>query len=142
MAMSGVTLDPVCVTLFKGMQSKHDAKFLGFKISDDGKKIVPDDEIKGGPKGTFAEFQKLVTSKRADVPRYFLVDMEVTAKSGAATTKLLFIYWCPDNAPVKQKMLYASSKDTIRKQFTGVESELQATEPSELTEEEGKKKLR
>ena len=33
-----------------------------------------------------------------------------------------------DNAPVKPKMLYASSKDAIKKALTGINDEFQATE--------------
>lgn len=39
----------------------------------------------------------------------------------------------PDTAKVKQKMLYASSKDAIRKKLVGVGVEVQATDASEIS---------
>jgi PHP family Zn ribbon phosphoesterase len=39
----------------------------------------------------------------------------------------------PDTAKVKQKMLYASSKDAIRKKLVGVGTEVQATDASEIS---------
>jgi len=38
----------------------------------------------------------------------------------------------PDTSKVKNKMVYASSKDTFRQQLDGVQIELQATDASEL----------
>mmetsp|Transcript_5249 Transcript_5249/g.11419 ORF Transcript_5249/g.11419 Transcript_5249/m.11419 type:complete len:89 (-) Transcript_5249:520-786(-) len=45
-----------------------------------------------------------------------------------------------DNASVKPKMLYASSKDALKKALTGITEEYQATDRSDLDFEEIKKK--
>jgi len=39
----------------------------------------------------------------------------------------------PETAKIKQKMLYASSKDALRKKLVGIAHEIQATDPSEIT---------
>uniref|UniRef100_A0A8P0TBR3 ADF-H domain-containing protein n=1 Tax=Canis lupus familiaris TaxID=9615 RepID=A0A8P0TBR3_CANLF len=39
---------------------------------------------------------------------------------------LVFIFWAPESAPLKSKMIYASSKDAIKKKLTGIKHELQA----------------
>lgn len=44
----------------------------------------------------------------------------------------------PDDAPVRQKMVYASSKDALRKQLVGIAAEIQATSYDEITYEAGK----
>lgn len=41
----------------------------------------------------------------------------------------------PDTSKVKQKMLYASSKDAIRKRLSGIATEIQATDSSEIAYE-------
>uniref|UniRef100_A0ACB8FCE2 Ferric reductase transmembrane component n=1 Tax=Sphaerodactylus townsendi TaxID=933632 RepID=A0ACB8FCE2_9SAUR len=33
---------------------------------------------------------------------------------------LVFIFWAPECAPLKNKMIYASSKDAIKKKLTGI----------------------
>jgi cofilin len=38
----------------------------------------------------------------------------------------------PDTAKIKQKMLYASSKDALRKKLVGIATEIQATDLSEI----------
>lgn len=47
-------------------------------------------------------------------------------------------YRSPDDAPVRQKMVYASSKDALRKQLVGIAAEIQATSYDEITYEAGK----
>uniref|UniRef100_A0A2K6GFG8 ADF-H domain-containing protein n=1 Tax=Propithecus coquereli TaxID=379532 RepID=A0A2K6GFG8_PROCO len=37
----------------------------------------------------------------------------------------VFIFWAPESAPLKSKMIYASSKDAIKKKFTGIKHEWQ-----------------
>lgn len=43
----------------------------------------------------------------------------------------------PDDAPIRQKMVYASSKDALRKQLVGIAAEIQATSYDEITYEAG-----
>merc|ERR1712113_255955 len=72
--------------------------------------------------------------------RFAVYDCPIIAKSGAETNKLLFIMWNSDSASVKSKMLYASSKDAIRKKLTGIENEFQATDKGDLDLKEVAKK--
>lgn len=39
----------------------------------------------------------------------------------------------PETASVRNKMVYASSKDKFRRELDGVQVELQATDPSEMS---------
>lgn len=41
----------------------------------------------------------------------------------------------PDNAKIKQKMIYAASKDGLRKKLDGVYTEIQCTDLSEVSHE-------
>ena len=43
----------------------------------------------------------------------------------------------PDDAKIKQKMLFASSKDALRRALVGIAAEIQATDFSEVAEEVG-----
>merc|ERR1711948_33723 len=64
--------------------------------------------------------------------RFAVFDCPIIAKSGAETNKLIFIMWNSDSAPVKSKMLYASSKDALKKKLTGIENEFQATDKDDM----------
>lgn len=54
-----------------------------------------------------------------------------------ALTHLHSNYRSPDDAKIKQKMIYASSKDAIRKALVGISSEIQGTDVSEVDYQTG-----
>ena len=68
--------------------------------------------------------------------RYGLVDFEYTTNDSRKTSKLIFISWVPDTAPVRKKMMYSGSKEAIKRVLVGVGIHLNATDRSELDEEE------
>ncbi|KAG9123830.1 hypothetical protein FRC07_013834, partial [Ceratobasidium sp. 392] len=53
-------------------------------------------------------------------------------KDGGKRNKLTFFIWSPDNAKIKSKMLYASSKDVLRRALVGIATEIQGTEYDEV----------
>uniref|UniRef100_A0A8I3WDI3 Zinc transporter 6 n=1 Tax=Callithrix jacchus TaxID=9483 RepID=A0A8I3WDI3_CALJA len=57
--------------------------------------------------------------------RYALYDATYETKE-SKKEDLVFIFWAPESAPLKSKMIYASSKDAIKKKLTGIKHELQA----------------
>eukprot|EP00831_Metopus_contortus_P021336 TRINITY_DN19522_c0_g1_i2.p2 TRINITY_DN19522_c0_g1~~TRINITY_DN19522_c0_g1_i2.p2 ORF type:complete len:100 (-),score=24.49 TRINITY_DN19522_c0_g1_i2:87-386(-) len=57
-------------------------------------------------------------------------------------SKIMFVVWAPDTAKVKSKMLYASSKDNLRKKFVGIGVEVQATDLSEIDYKEVEDKVK
>jgi len=71
-------------------------------------------------------------------PRFF-VHSFAHKHEGENVTTLLFIYYCPNNAVPKLKMLYSTCKAHILKIFESLAiteyHNLEANEPSELTEE-------
>ena len=111
------------------------SQYMIFKITADKKYI--EIEEKGAKGADFAEF----TSKLPDGDcRYAVLDVEIETKSGATTNKLIFVAWSDDNASIKPKMLYASSKDALKKALSGINEEYQATDRGDLDYAEIKKK--
>ena len=52
--------------------------------------------------------------------------------TGLAHLISLFCFRCDENAKIGDKMIYASSKDTIKKSFTGLSLEFQANDEGDL----------
>merc|ERR1712238_573102 len=53
-----------------------------------------------------------------NAPRFALLDYHYESEDGRPQEKMTFVFWSPDEgANVKDKMLYASSKDAIKKKF-------------------------
>uniref|UniRef100_UPI003980710E hypothetical protein n=1 Tax=Salmonella sp. s55004 TaxID=3159675 RepID=UPI003980710E len=52
---------------------------------------------------------------------------------GSERAKIIFIHWSPDTVGVKEKMLYASSKDALKAVLAdGIAVEVQANDISDL----------
>ncbi len=46
-----------------------------------------------------------------------------------------YIYRSPETAPLRSKMVYTSTKDSIKKKLVGIQVEVQATDASEIAED-------
>merc|ERR1719450_1239561 len=132
---SGVQVKDECEKEFTEMKIRSSYSYLIFKITDDKKYI--EIEKKGEKGASFAEFTACLPDNEC---RYAVLDVVIDTKSGATTNKLIFIAWSDDNASVKPKMLYASSKDALKKTLTGINEEYQATDRGDLDHAEIKKK--
>jgi hypothetical protein len=58
-------------------------------------------------------------------PCFVVMDFRFPSEDGDRT-KIVFMQWCPDKgAPVKAKMLLASSADAFKQKLNGIHSKLQ-----------------
>lgn len=130
-AMSGVSLADDIKTHFDDMKhGKKVNRYLQMTMSDDCKTIVID---KLAPKTE--SYEDFVGQLPADQCRYAVVDFAYEGNETGLKEVLIFVVWCPDNASVKHKMLYASSKDAVKSTCTGVAAEIQATDFDEVSKE-------
>ncbi|XP_068607756.1 cofilin-2 [Brachionichthys hirsutus] len=131
---SGVTVNDEVIRVFNDMkvrksstqeEAKQRKKAVLFCLSEDRKKIVVEEgkQILVGETvdDPYACFVKLLP---LDDCRYGLYDAFYETKE-SKKEDLVFIFWAPENAPLKSKMIYASSKDAIKKKFTGIKHEWQ-----------------
>ena len=152
--MSGIEVDSEIATLFNEIKLRSTHKFATFKIQN--KKIVVIDykadpvatETRETDKAEFDKLKDLVTS--SNEPRYILYDFSFQmAKDNRSVKKIAFIFWyalltcrvyhnvhcsnrCPDDSRISDKMIYASTKDTIKKSFAGLSLEFQANDKSDF----------
>ncbi|XP_016148625.1 cofilin-2-like [Sinocyclocheilus grahami] len=131
---SGVTVDENVLTIFNEMKVRKASanekekskrkKAVLFCLSEDKKRIVMEEgnEILQGDEGD--PYLKFVKILPPDDCRYALYDATYETKE-TKKEDLVFIFWAPENAPLKSKMIYASSKDAIKKKFTGIKHEWQ-----------------
>lgn len=67
--------------------------------------------------------------------RYAIYDYEFEKEGAGTRNKICFFTWSPDDAKIKPKMIYASSKDALRKSLVGIAVEVQGTDFSEVSQE-------
>ena len=117
------------VTHFTDLKLKHKYRFVIFSLSTDFKEINV--ESTGEADKDYNEF---ITSLPKNECRYCVYDFEYDVQDGKRN-KILFYVWAPDTSKVKQKMLYAASKDALRKKLDGIFTEIQCTDMAELAYE-------
>lgn len=69
-------------------------------------------------------------------PRYIIFDFCFTRTNDSVGQKLAFISWCCDECPIGKKMIYASSKDALKKKFNGLNLDFQCTDCTEFQHSE------
>uniref|UniRef100_A0A673YXH4 Atlastin 3 n=1 Tax=Salmo trutta TaxID=8032 RepID=A0A673YXH4_SALTR len=135
---SGVTVTDDVITVFNEMkvrkaqanedEKKKRKKAVLFCLSEDKKHIILEEgqEILTGDVGVTVQdpYLHFVKMLPPDDCRYALYDATYETKE-TKKEDLVFIFWAPDGAPLKSKMIYASSKDAIKKKFTGIKHEWQ-----------------
>lgn len=68
--------------------------------------------------------------------KYAVYDFEYEISQGEGKrSKLVFYQWSPDTASIRAKMVYASSKDALRRALNGISADVQGTDFSEVAYE-------
>ena len=137
---SGVKVDSSCKTAFDDLFNKHKHSYIIFKIGKNDTAIeVEKIGDKNAPYSEFLEEIKKAVEGGKEC-RYAAVDVEVTvqrqgAEGASKLSKVVFIQYCPDESPVRKRMLYASSVRAL-KATLGLESlmQVQASDLSDLDE--------
>ncbi|KAI9231996.1 MAG: hypothetical protein BYD32DRAFT_429447 [Podila humilis] len=124
---SGVTVQSKCLDTFQELKLKKNHKYIIYKISDDLKSI----EIEKSSDAS-ATYDDFLGDLPGDDCRYAIYDFDYTIPEGPRN-KIVFFTWSPDNSKIKSKMIYASSKDALRRQLVGIGSEIQGTDFDEVT---------
>ncbi|KAJ0772217.1 putative actin-depolymerizing factor domain, ADF/Cofilin, ADF-H/Gelsolin-like domain superfamily [Helianthus annuus] len=125
-AASGMAVHDDCKLRFQELKAKRNYRFVTFKIEN---QQVTIDKI-GGPNETYDDF---TNSLPVNECRYAVFDFDFTTDENVQKSKIFFITWCPDTSKVRMKMVYASSKDRFKRELDGIQVELQATDPSEMS---------
>ncbi|XP_037436857.1 actin-depolymerizing factor 3-like [Triticum urartu] len=130
-SVSGVAVNEECVKVFQELRAERKHRFVVYKMDDDAQQVVVD---KVG--ALDATFDDLAAAMPADDCRYAVYDLDFVSEDSAGDTprsKIFFIHWSPESADARNKMLYASSTEGLKKELDGVQIDVQATDASELT---------
>ncbi|KAG6833446.1 cofilin [Tephrocybe sp. NHM501043] len=128
---SGVGVNELCIAEFQQLKLKKKYKYIIFTLSKDSTEIVVEKT------STSEDYDDFVADLPETECRWAIYDFEFEKEGAGRRNKITFISWAPDTAKVKQKMLFASSKDALRTALTGVAVEVQGTEFSEIAYESG-----
>lgn len=130
---SGVKVDNECKTAFQDIKLGRKFRYVlfGFAAGDPTQIVVLKRADPGTTYDSFTE--DLFNAEQNKDCRYAVFDAEYEAATGMQKNKILFFMWSPDNATIKQKMLYSSSKDALKRAFgEGIAKEIQANDHGDL----------
>lgn len=124
--------------MLKSRNKEFKSKILYYKIDFPvAKEIICFEEkdyfVGDNPIERFENFVEDLAVRYKDEPVYVVYDfMYVVKGSLVENSKIILISWAPDSAPIKKKMIFASTKDYLKKSFDGIAKEFHATETSDL----------
>ena len=138
---TGLSVSPDVADGFEDFKlQKGDYKgvsYIIYRISDDKKNIIVD---KIG--GVDEDYDAFVESLPENNCRYAVVDIKFETADERQTSKLVFMSWSPDTCKVREKMIYAGSKEYLKSSFAGgIGIAMNATDLSELDFETAVKPL-
>eukprot|EP00344_Euplotes_crassus_P010784 CAMPEP_0197003874 /NCGR_PEP_ID=MMETSP1380-20130617/15300_1 /TAXON_ID=5936 /ORGANISM="Euplotes crassus, Strain CT5" /LENGTH=145 /DNA_ID=CAMNT_0042422489 /DNA_START=23 /DNA_END=460 /DNA_ORIENTATION=+ len=127
---SGVSVNDEVVTTYNDLKTGRKYKYVLYKMNNDFTEIVVDKVVPAG--ASYDDFINDLKALPKEECRYAVYDFEWNTSDGGLRQKICFYVWCPDTSKMKAKMLYASSKDAIRKKLVGLGAEIQGTDWSEV----------
>ncbi|AEO61779.1 hypothetical protein MYCTH_2316635 [Thermothelomyces thermophilus ATCC 42464] len=139
MSQSRATVNEECIATYNELKLNKKYKYIIFKLSDDNTQIVVESTSEDGPE--YDDFRnKLISAQSKSKtgalgkgPRYAVYDVQYDLKSGEGTrNKITFIAWSPDEAGVLAKMVYASSKEALKRALPGIAFEVQANDEDDI----------
>lgn len=147
---SGIALDDTCTKRYTDFKMNKMNQYITFRIADDYKKIIVDEET-GSYSGPYQEFEDYLKTieKEAETPvkgpsagcRYAAVFYHYRTSEGNPRTKIMFVTYTSDNAKTKDKLVYTASKQPLRNALEGIDVDIQANDLQDAAEEEIKEKI-
>nr|XP_018682019.1 PREDICTED: actin-depolymerizing factor-like isoform X1 [Musa acuminata subsp. malaccensis] len=125
---SGMAVNDECKLKFLELKAKRNFRFIVFKIDEKLQQVTV--EKLGQPEQSYDD---LAASLPPNECRYAVYDFDFVTDENCQRSKIFFIAWSPDASRVRSKMLYASSKDRFKRELDGIQVEVQATDPSEMS---------
>ncbi|KAI6760869.1 hypothetical protein HG530_009729 [Fusarium avenaceum] len=122
----------------------HSLSFIIFNLSKDRSEIIVEES------GTGIDWDEFQAKLPETECRWAVYDFAFVRENGVKDSKLAFISWFPDSAGMKasfptekrylsikltvrqQRILFSSSRDTLRRSLAGIGTEIQGTDYSEM----------
>ncbi|KAI5800203.1 hypothetical protein DFH27DRAFT_72899 [Peziza echinospora] len=128
MSRSGVGLAPNVVPIFDELKArKH--KYIIYKLNGNNTTIEVEKT------SSDSNYEQFIADLPENDCRFAVYDIEYELGDEGKRSKICLITWSPDDAKVKSKMVYASSKDALHRALTGVAFVIQGSDYSEVAHE-------
>ncbi|XP_022874399.1 actin-depolymerizing factor 7-like [Olea europaea var. sylvestris] len=123
---SGMAVHDECKLKFLELKTKRNYRYIVFKIEN--QQVIV--EKLGDPQDSYDDFTASLPTNEC---RYAVYDFDFTTNENCQKSKIFFVAWSPETSKIRMKMVYASTKDRFKRELDGIQVELQATDPSEMS---------
>jgi len=135
---SGVTVSSTAKTTYEEVKKDRRYRYIIYYIKDE--KVI-EVESTGNRDATYQDFLNELSKFKSEC-RYCLFDFPVNIPvegsqdtSSMSVNRLVLMRWCPEQAKVKQKMLYSSSYEALKRALVGIYKYIQACEFEEASQQ-------
>lgn len=129
---SGIRIDDQVKLQFDALKLQHKYRWLLLKITNDC--IVVDTSMPTSVANSEQSYREFTQAMPTDEGRYGIFDLEYTLGTDGVRSKLVLVSWSPDTSSVRERMLYAASKQALCRTLDGI-VQVQATDSAELSYE-------
>ncbi|PIN10271.1 Actin depolymerizing factor [Handroanthus impetiginosus] len=123
-----MSVDNECKLMFLELKARRNYRFIIFKIEGKLQQVIV--QKLGQLDETYNHF---TTSLPDNECHYAVYDFNFTTNENCQKGKIFFNALSPDTLRTRSKMVYASSKDRFKRELNGIQVELQATDPREMS---------
>ncbi|CCL98844.1 uncharacterized protein FIBRA_00850 [Fibroporia radiculosa] len=128
-SQSGVGVSPDCLSAYQNLKLGKKIKYIVFTLNSTNTEIIVEKESQSN------DYDEFLSNLPETEPRWAVYDFEYEKEGAGKRNKITFFSWSPDDSKIKQKMLFASSKDALRRSLVGIAAEIQGTDYSEVAYE-------
>ncbi|KAH7940053.1 hypothetical protein HPB52_020567 [Rhipicephalus sanguineus] len=128
MSAAGVTVSEEAKAVYEALRADKKHRYVVYTLTD---KHVIEAETTGGRSATFADFLEKLRQSYTDQCRWIVYDYSTTGEDGTTMDTKVFINWCPKQANIRQRMIYTSSLDALRKQLVGISTQVEVSSVEE-----------
>jgi cofilin len=114
-----------CLAAFNQLKTKSKYKYIVFQLNGDESEIVIEKSVES------ETWENFVTGLPKSDCRYIVFDFDYEPSEGGIRKKIIFIFWSPDAAKIRTKMIYASSEESLKSKLN-VQTRIQANDFSDL----------
>ncbi|TFY52093.1 hypothetical protein EVJ58_g10203 [Rhodofomes roseus] len=128
-SQSGVGVSPECLETYQTLKLGKKIKYIIYTLNPDNTQIVVEKQSQS------INYDDFLADLPENEPRWAVYDFEFEKEGAGKRNKITFFSWSPDDSKIKKKMLFASSKDALRRALVGIAAEIQGTDYSEVAYE-------
>ncbi|XP_078412828.1 cofilin-2-like [Cetorhinus maximus] len=144
---SGIKIHDSVIEAFNEMKllspksNKRRRKFLRLCMSDDNQYIIVDDKSDSVQETNEDDYLNLLNHLQPNVACVLIYDVSYETKNSLTKEDLVFIQWCPEKAPLKQKMQFTTTVNSLKNKLKGIKANFQLNCLDDISRSELAEKL-